>query len=244
MKKIFNRYKNTVWALIAFTTISLTSCNEDIDVWDSETLNYSGTFFWELFDEDETNKIFSYDHDMKMMIYNTSENVENKVWMEDTDHIFPLKSKFTFTGSPESFVSTETEYNKLEYNTLAIGEPITEGNEQEKDINDILVEEPTALDQEVIIPRYYLKNYVVDGKILSKAETTLSGNPVDSFYLKLKTLGGLVKFTSYEVPEELRANASIIEYKWEFESSTPDESLDETYVLKGHRKTGFPEDDH
>ena len=229
MKKILYTYKNILLLLISVTSISLTSCNEDVEVWDSETLDYSGSFFWELYDEDMTTKYVSYDHDVKLLIYNTAENVPNKVWIEDTDHVFPLKSKFSFTGSSESFMSDETEFDNLENDIIAIETPTTK---------------PAGLNEEVTEDRYYIRNLVLDGKILPKAGTTVSGNPVDSIYIKIKLLSGTVKFTSYEVPEALRADPEKVEYDWEYSSATYDNTLDEIYVISGHRKTGFAEDDH
>jgi hypothetical protein len=212
--------------IIAFT---MNSCNEDVEVWDSETLDYSGSFFWELYDEDMTAKYVGYDHDVQLWIYNTAENVPNKVWIEDTDHVFPLKSKFSFTGTSESFMSDETEFDNLDNDIIAIETPTTK---------------PAGLNEEVTEDRYYIRNLVLDGKILPNAGTTVSGNPVDSIYIKIKLLSGTVKFTSYEVPEALRADPEKAEYDWVYDSATYDNTLDEIYVISGHRKTGFAEDDH
>ncbi|GGF72233.1 lipid-binding protein [Wenyingzhuangia marina] len=212
--------------IIAFT---MNSCNEDVEVWDSETLDYSGSFFWELYDEDMTAKYVGYDHDVQLWIYNTAENVPNKVWIEDTDHVFPLKSKFSFTGTSESFMSDETEFDNLDNDIIAIETPTTK---------------PAGLNEEVTEDRYYIRNLVLDGKILPNAGTTVSGNPVDSIYIKIKLLSGTVKFTSYEVPEALRADPEKAEYDWIYDSATYDNTLDEIYVISGHRKTGFAEDDH
>ena len=236
--------KNIIYISLLIIAFTMSSCNEDVEVWDSETLDYSGSFFWELYDEDMTTKYVAYDHDVKLWIYNTAENVPNKVWIEDTDHVFPLKSKFSFTGTSESFMSDETEFDNLENDIIAIDTPITEGANQEEDINSNPVEKPDGLGEEVIIERSYIRNLILDGKILPKAGTTVSGNPVDSIYIKIKLLSGTVKFTSYEVPEALRADPEKVEYDWEYSSATYDNTLDEIYVISGHRKTGFAEDDH
>ena len=57
-------------------------------------------------------------------------------------------------------------------------------------------------------------------------------------------LSGTVKFTSYSVPVEERADPEVEQFDWLYESATYDNTLDESYVLAGHRKTGFSEDDH
>lgn len=215
--------------LLFTTTMLVSSCSEEVDVWDSETLEYSGTYFWEQYDEDMTTKYVEYDHSVQLMIYNTAANVENEVWIEDTDHVFPLKSKFSLTGNSESFVSTTEDFDSLEANTLAIEEPATA---------------PTGTGEEITEDRDYIKATILEGKILPDAGTTTSGNPVDSIYIKIKLLSGSVKFTSYEIDESLRADPEIAEYAWEYDSATYDNTLDETYVISGHRKTGFAEDDH
>ncbi|MEN8826161.1 MAG: lipid-binding protein [Wenyingzhuangia sp.] len=94
--------------------------------------------------------------------------------------------------------------------------------------------------------RDYIRAIVLEGKILTDAATTISGNPVDSIYIKLKLLSGSVSFKSYELPEALRANPEEREFDWEYTHATYDSTntADETYILSGHRKTGFVEDDH
>lgn len=221
--------KNIIYISLLIIAFTMNSCNEDVEVWDSETLDYSGSFFWELYDEDMTTKYVAYDHDVQLWIYNTAENVPNKVWIEDTDHVFPLKSKFSFTGTSESFMSDETEFDNLDNDIIAIEKPTTK---------------PAGLNEEITEDRYYIRNLVLDGKILPNAGTTISGNPVDSIYIKIKLLSGTVKFTSYEVPEALRADPEKAEYDWIYDSATYDNTLDEIYVISGHRKTGFAEDDH
>ena len=214
--------------LIIFSGFIL-SCEEDVDVWDSETLDYSGTFFWELYNEDMTAKYRSYDHDRQFLIYNTAANKENEVWIEDADHTFPLKSKFMFTGNSESFSSTSTDFESLPLNEFAIESPD---------------DKPTGLGEEVTVDTDYIKSAVLEGKILPKKGTTISGNPVDSLYIKIALFSGTVTYKSFELAVDQRADPEVPEFDWEFSSTTYDSTLDETYVTSGHRKTGFAADDH
>lgn len=214
--------------LLSFVLI-LSSCEENVESWDSNTIEYSGTYFWELYNEDMTTKYIEYDHDIQLLIYNTASNTPNEVWMEDTDHVFPLKSKFTLTGNASEFASQSSNFEDLHNNELAITAPSVK---------------PTGLGQETVESRDYIRNTIIEGKILTDAGTTISGNPVDSFYMKIKLYSGTVKFTSKTVPVELRTDPEVEEFAWEYDSATYDNTLDETYVLSGHRKTGFPEDDH
>ncbi|WNH08083.1 lipid-binding protein [Thalassobellus suaedae] len=221
--------KNIIYLWLFIFAFTLNSCDEDIEIWDSNTLDYSGTYFWQLYDETNTDLYIDYDHAIQLLIYNTSDNKENEVWIEDTDHVFPLKSKFLFDGTATSFKSQTLEFDNLFNNELAIENPNTK---------------PTGLNQEVTEDRDYIRSAILDGKILPKAGTTVSGNPVDSLYIKIVLYSGSVKFTSKAVPVELRADPEVEEFDWEYDSATYDNTLDETYVVSGHRKTGFAEDDH
>ncbi|MDO6803701.1 lipid-binding protein [Wenyingzhuangia sp. 1_MG-2023] len=228
-----NKYIKSIGLLSITALMSLTSCSEDVDVWDSETLDYSGTYFWELYNEDMSAKYIAYDHNIQLLIYNTAANQENTVWLEDTDHIFPLKSKFSFSGNSESFASTTDVFDELDVNTSALEDASPETA-------------PTGTGETTTVDVDYIKSTILEGKILPDAATTVSGNPVDSIYVKIKLLSGTATFTSYEVDESLRANPEVAEFAWQYQSATYDPTVleDETYVLSGHRKTGFAEDDH
>jgi len=221
--------KNIIYIAILFFSFTIVSCEEELEIFDSNTLSYSGTYFWQLLDETNTDVYVDYDHDVQLMIYNTSDNVANEVWIEDTDHVFPLKSKFFLSGTSESFQSSSTVFDDLPNNELAIEAPD---------------EKPTGLSQVTTEFRYYVRNIIEEGKILPNAATTISGNPVDSIYVKIKLLSGDVSFTSYSVPVEEREDPEVEQFDWEFSSATYDNTSDEIYVISGHRKTGFSEDDH
>lgn len=226
--------KNIIYVSLFLLTIVLSSCEEDLEIWDSNTLEYSGTFFWELYNEDMTTKYVGYDHDIQLLIYNTSSNIKNEVWFEDTDHIFPLKSKFFLDGTAESFKSTSESFDDLPNNILTV---------EDKDLG-LPGNKPTGLNQEVTEDRDYIRNTILEAKILKDAGTTISGNPVDSIYIKIKLYSGTVTYSSYSIPVELRTDPEVEEFGWKFSSATYDNSLDEIYVISGHRKTGFSEDDH
>lgn len=221
--------KNIIYLALVLFSFTINSCKEDLEIWDSNTLGYSGTYYWELFSEDMADIYVEYDNAVQLLIYNTSDNVENEVWIEDTDGIFPLKSKFSLQGNPESFMSKSMDFADLSNNLPSIEVPD---------------DKPTALNQEVTEDRDYIRAAILDGKILPKAATTISGHPVDSIYIKIKLLSGTVKFKSYAVPVALRADPEVEEFAWEYNDATYDATLDETYVISGHRKTGFAEDDH
>lgn len=230
MKKTFKKYINKFGLMMTTTALLLTSCYKDVDVWDSATLEYSGTFFFELFDSKMENKIASYDHDIQLLIYNTNENIKNNIWIDDTHEEIPLKSKFTLSGDASMFQSSTSVFADLEDNTLGeIGIPTTA---------------PTAADEETTAAVTNIKSVILEGKILPKAGTTTSGNPVDSIYIKINMLSGNATYRSAEVPVADRTDPLVAEFEWVYQGVTQDETLNDTIVISGHRKTGFPEDDH
>ncbi len=215
---------NILTALLIF---SFSSCQEDLEIWDSETLEYSGRFIVDLLSEDMNDV---YVRGEEIMIYNTSDNIENEVWIDDHGNIFPLKSKFIFSGNSSSFKSNVDDFAQLTYNNIMSTE-------------DVPSPAPTAAGQTTTVDeQWYVKAAILEGKILPKAATTVGGNEVDSLYMKVKLYSGVATFKSYEIPESMRQDPEKAEFKWKFESATHDATLDETYVLSGHRYSGMPED--
>jgi len=209
--------------------LSLFSCQEELEIWDSETLEYSGRFIFELRDETGANTLIGYDDDRQIYFYNTSSNTPNEVWVEDIAHVFPFKVKQRLTGDASAFASTSALFNDLENNLLAIELPTTK---------------PTAAGVDEVADRDYIRVAIEEGKILKGAATTAGGNTADSLYMKVRLYSGTVTFTSYTKPQETWANPNVAEYAWEFKSVAYDNTLDEVYVIAGHRYTGFGEDEH
>ena len=217
-----------IYYLICILTlgIAFSSCQEELEIWDSETLEYSGRFIVDLYTDDMTELI---DDGYEFRIYNTSANITNEVWIDDLDGMFPLKSKFMFTGNSSSFKSESEDFTKLTNNT--------------KSTEALPKTAPTALGQSIsVAEKEYIKAVVLDGKILPMAATTVGGNKTDSIYMKVKLYSGTAKYNSFEVPLPLRKDPEKAEFKWKFESATVDAALDETYAISGHRYSGMPED--
>ncbi|ADV45205.1 lipid-binding protein [Bacteroides helcogenes] len=205
------------------------SCQKDVEVWDSATLDYSGRYVVKLMNENMTETQHDYDG-TELRIYNTSANVANEMWIENIiPDVISLKSKFFFTGSPTSFKSTSTEFDKLTDNLLSITAPS---------------KEPTADGQTTEVKRKDLRAYVEDGKIIPKAVTTKGGNTADSLYLKIKLYSGTVTFKSQKKPESEWKNPTVPEYSWKLSSIAHDAGKDKTVVIGGYTYTGFPEDNY
>lgn len=203
----------------------LASCQQDVEVWDSETLDYSGRYVVKLMKEDMS-VISDYDG-KELRIYNTAANVANEMWFEGVLSSLSLKSKFSFTGTPASFKSINTEFDKLTDNLPAVSAPRNE---------------PTAENQSVEEKRKRLRALVADGKIIPGAVTTKGGNTADSIFVKVELYGGIATFKSKLKPEKEWKNPTVPEYKWILSSVSHDVALDETLVIGGYRYTGFPED--
>ena len=216
---------------ITFLMLSLTytSCNEELEIWDSNTLAYSGTFDFQLLSEDETTVYVGYSAGEQIQIYNTAANKENEIWIHDLHHLFPLTSKFSLTGDASSFSSTSTNFDDLTNNLDAL---------------DLPTADPTAAGETITEDREYLRGYVENGSIGKADIQTEGGNTSDSIKFKIVLYSGTATFTAYETPEETWVVPDTPEYAWEFTSVSYDNTKDETYVVSGYRYTGHSEDIH
>ena len=222
---------STFIGIILASGLLLSSCQQDIEVWDSETYGYDGRYVIKLMNEDMSTVTNEYDGS-ELQLYNTAANQPNELWMEDMQHLIPLKSKFTFTGTPNSFKSSETDFDKLANNILTITAPTTKE-----------APAPTAENQTAEVPRDDLRATILDGKIIAKAVKTKGGNVADSLYLKVKLYGGIATFKSKAKPKDQWQNPNTAEYIWVFTAVRPDPSKVRTIVIGGYRYTGFAEDE-
>lgn len=222
--KLKNIYLILVMALV------FGACNDDIEIWDSAVLDYSGSYVVQVQAEDGT--VYSdYQDSRKIDIYNTSNDLENELWLSDYGSYLEITSKMFLAGDPSNFASKSLEYDDLGLNISMVSEDFTPL--------------PTAAGETVTKNIWGAKTGLVEGKILPKAMTTAGGNVSDSIYMKVIFMYGDVTFKSVEVPVEFRADPEVAEFKWKIESSAYDAtSADETYVYSGYRYTGFSEDQH
>lgn len=222
--------KNIIYILsILFLTLTVSSCTEDLEIWDSETLDYSGRFVFKLMSEDMADTYVDYDGS-EIQIYNTVENKANVIWMDDHGDIFPLKSIFQLSGTAASFKSVTEDFAQITNTNILSTE-------------DLPTPAPTAAGQTVTEDeKSYVKAAIMEGKIIPNAATSIGGNTADSLYVKIKLYSGTATYTSYEISEVLRADPLVPEFRWRFTSATHDPSLDEIYVIGGYRYTGMPED--
>jgi hypothetical protein len=215
--------------LFVVMALALGACDDDIEIWDSATLDYSGTYVCQVLKADGS-VYADYSDSRKIDIYNTDANATNEIWFTDHDKWLEITSKFFLNGDASDFASKSLAYDDLTLNTSMVKVPETA---------------PTAAGETTMKNIWGAKTALVEGKILPKAMTTIGGNVADSIYMKVVFMYGDVTFKSQEVPEAYRANPDVAEFEWIFESSVYDAtSTDETYVYSGHRYTGFSEDSH
>lgn len=233
MKKTFLYIAGLLGAL------AFSSCDQEIDIWDSATFDYSGTYMYQVYAEDGTLS-HDYDNEFKLEFYNTAANVANEIYIDDHDKYFEFRQAFSLDGDFSSFVSKSTKFEDLKDNEKALILPGLKTDE-DKDVDDAdFVEKPTALNQAVVLNRNNIRSAIVEGKIITDGATTLGKNITDSLYVKVILYSGTVSFKSAEVPLKYRANPDKEEFEWKFDEVVNTSS--EVVIIKGHRYTGFEED--
>jgi len=214
--------------------LSLNSCDNDIDIWNSSTLDYSGTYFYQVYDKDDA-IVHDYDNEFKLEFYNTSANIDNEIFIDDHDKLFEMRSKFFLNGDFKNFSSKETDFDKLENNEKAV---ILPGKKLPAE--ETVRVKPNDINDAITLPRSSVRIAIVEGKFIEKGATTKGGNIADSLYMKILVYDGTVSFKSALVPVEFRSNPDKEEFEWILNKVTT--NANNAYVVKGHRKTGFEED--
>lgn len=215
--------------ILAVGFIGLTACDDtELEDWDSAVLDYSGTYLYQVSTLDGTLAV-DYDSENKLEFYNTSADVANELWIDDHDKVFELRSKFFFNGDASSFASKSIAFDDLTNNEKAIVVP---------------EDKPLKLDTITVEARDYVRAAIVEGKIIKDGATTLGKNITDSLYISIVLYSGNVTFKSEEVPVEYRSNPDKEEFKWVLDVVAHDAAKDESYIVAGHRYTGFTEDDY
>lgn len=211
------------------------SCdNEELYVWDSQTLAYNGTFEYQAYDADETALTSWGDWGYQIQIYNTAADEANEVFMEIHPD-YDVKTRLSLDGTASSFKSSKTEYADL---------PLIEG---EGEVSTAVPDDApaaTAAGEVHSASIWWRKIRIDDGAITVDGATTSGNNTSDEIKMRITFLSETAVFTSVELPASDWADPAVAEFGWEFTSSAYDADLDETYVVVGYRKTGFAEDAH
>lgn len=230
MKKI------TLYVAFLAGLLGFSSCEEDLKIWDSQTLEYAGRYNFQQYDDKD--KLITDFSSKELRIYNTASDKKNEIWFDESS-VLKVKCKLTLTGDAFNFSSIK-EYNSIQDNILIYNVPSS-------------LPVPTAVNQTIEYPDpaqigagkvkpLCLRMSVESGKISSKTFKTKGGNLADAIELKLRLFRGTVIFKSFEKPKSTWANQSIPEYAWKYDSQKMTTGADLICTMKGHRYTGFAED--
>lgn len=234
MKKIF--------LLIFALSIIGVSCQEEFEVGETNTAAFAGQWFYQLrlsdgsvyYDLDAT--MYGYEFEQPFLTYNSAANKTNEVWFDDQDLMFPLKSKFTLVGTPESFSAD-----------LAVNERVLSGF----DPTDV-PEEDQVDGKKVVIEMndgdYYLAK-ILEGKIIKGAATVwldIQKAKTDSIYVKYAFFGGNFNFTvKRNIKIDTVNNVVVRDTSFIYTRDTDFfDVLDpaDTLIMSGHRWTGWEVD--
>lgn len=196
------------------------ACDEDLEIWDSETLDYSGRWYFEVQGEDG-NLLKEYGSHI-LHTYNSAANVEDEFWIDDVRNVLGIKVKFNIEGDPSNFKSNDVSesaagQNMKGYPSLG-GEPEGEGESE-------------------VVADYFNKATILDGKILKGAGLSKSGDAVDSIYLKLNLFAGEIVYNS--VYDDVTDS-----YIWDEGTFSYYSDPDSVVVISGTMYTGFEEDEY
>jgi hypothetical protein len=234
--------KNFIYFIIVCLGLNLVSCQNEEDNWYSETFDYSGRFVIGVYAEDGT-EIVPVETRNELQIYNSAINTADEIWIDVVKGwtACPLKGKFNITGSAETFSANRTENIKSSNMYIETAEY---GLIPFKDIFLAVFPEISAAGQKNDGVQEYTSFAVTEGKILQQSATSPGGNTVDSIYLKITLYNDNIQFVSVETDPETWADSEIPEYEWKYDpsSNSYNQALTTTFVIKGYRYTGYPED--
>lgn len=232
--------KKILFLSITSIIILCTSCQEEFKNWYSATANYDGRFVvataCEEYNDDDT----SIEDGLEVMIYNTSDNKENEIWIQFSVAGESIKGKFNLTGNFNAFTDSTTQVENIDSNTVYAFD--NAGNI----INVAGLGVPASAGLIADGVQLYTRITLIEGKILPKSATTIGGNISDSLYIKAILHHDYIEFESYEIDPADWDDPNVPEFDWQVKagSNTPadDDGWDETWTLAGYRYTGYPED--
>ncbi|GHT24550.1 hypothetical protein AGMMS4957_17760 [Bacteroidia bacterium] len=234
--------KKIILFAVACTAFIFTSCDNELDNWNSATYEYAGRFVVAATCQEFPGKSAIIEKGNEIYLYNTASNITNEIWLDDVSGKFPLKSKFSLTGNASGFSAAaagENVNSRVFIYNATYGEYILFSPSNADDFPVA-----TAAGQTNDGIQEYTRATLQEGKIQPKAATSIGGNVTDGIYLKLTLHTDKVQFQSYLLPAADWETPGVAEYGWELvpNSKTVDVSKDEHWTIAGYRYTGYPED--
>lgn len=223
---------------------SISSCQEDLDNWYSETASFDGRFSVATSCEEYSSDDTSIEDGIELMFYNSAKNIQNDIWLDTEIAGIPIKSNFKVEGNSAAFSSDETTQN-IASDAYYIFTPsggmaafnLTNAN----GYYGIPKSAGLAIEGVLLYSRVKLE----EGKILPDAATSIGGNTADSVFVKVVLHSDFVEYESYQTPATDWKVPGVPEFSWRISvgSNTPATSdWDEHWTLDGYRYTGMPED--
>ncbi|RCW26072.1 lipid-binding protein [Marinilabilia salmonicolor] len=213
MKKII------IFLSILLSTGFFVACDEELEVWDSETLEYSGRWHFKV--QGENGDVVKEYGSHTLHTYNSAANVEDELWLDDVNNVLNIRVKFDISGDPTNFKSVDVSESAAGENVKDYPAPAATPEEGATAVED----------------NFFNKATILEGKVLKGAGVSKTGDPVDSIYLKLNLFAGEVVYNSVfdDVTET---------YVWDEGTFSYYPESDSVVVLSGTMYTGFPEDEY
>jgi hypothetical protein len=222
--------KNLLYILVVISlAVSFTSCQDEYEVEMTEPAEFAGEWFYEVSDT-EGNLYMGYSdsyHSSTFLTYNSAANLPDEVFFDDQGVFLYFKSKFTLEGDKSGFSSSDVAINLYEY---SVPDPMQ------------VVSGTSVGDSTINIP-YGLVS-ITDGKIIEDAATVWQDKEkatADSIYFQANFF--VADFTFNAVADSTYEDEGISYDVYHFEPAenhyTYDEGAPESYVVSGHRKTGW-----
>jgi hypothetical protein len=196
------------------------ACDEDLEIWDSETLDYSGKWYFKV--QGANGDVEKEYGSHTLHTYNSAANLEDELWLDDVNNVLGITVKFNIAGNLASFKSDDATEAAAGQNAKDFPSPASE---------------PTTEGETEVVPNYFNKATILEGKVLKEAGVSKSGDAVDSIYLKLNLFAGEVVYNSVydDVTEK---------YVWDEGTFSYYSESDSVVVLSGTMYTGFEEDEY
>ena len=223
-------------------SVCFTACEEELEIWDSATYEYSGR--WHFKAMSENGQILKEYGSHTIQTYNSADDVSDELWIYDVNNVFAakedsegertgniggIKIKAQLEGDYSNFYSVDNSEEGAGLNASGFPVPGIAPGEADENV--------PAEDDVNVIPGFFNKGTVLEGKILKGAGTSKSGSQVDSIYLRLKLFAGEIVYNSvYDAENE--------SYVWDSGEFSYYAQPDSVVIISGTRYTGFEEDEY
>lgn len=211
------------------------SCEEELEIWDSATYDYAGRWYFKVQGENgQTVKEYG---SHLLRTFNSAADVSNEIWIQDPNNVFSPKED-AGGSAVGSIAGIKIKCNiNGDYTSFSSVDQTEAGAGENANSFPVPGISPVDENSTNVIPNYFNKGAIIEGKVLEDAGTSKSGSSVDSIYLKMRLFAGQVEYNSvYDDENE--------EYVWDQGEFSYYAEPDSVVILAGTRYTGFEEDEY